>query len=767
MDTAVEVLEKFIRNHMKYWEDKNIDVGHLLSDNPDSECINKIIQTILRGYKDNIVNWDWRDYSESTRTLCCISSLVSLDQLKQWQLETTFFDTIHIGIGMAGDEVGYDYRGIRTIKEFASFLPEEYLTEILRRNESLNGGQFHSYFRFTVLRALIESCSLQSNNTIPDTLSHNQISKEILKFRFYDSYMIIGIILKRIRSFLASKFPSYRYITIKELNKQLDDKISVTNFLFALIDDNDCIYVKLDRTSYELYLSLTRNPDPNKMDYIFDSRIVLEDDNILIKFDSKTDSHYANATIQDHQPEEISLNFTFNNWDQLQFEKNPSLTNFLLKRLEISEESRERFDLICYVGKNLNGIPERIVYFRKDVIAEIEGNEIVIKANECENSVPEDFFGDTVNNICAVIGENGSGKTTVFKSILHNPMFGFYNNQSPNEQHFLLFKIGENYYYSISEELTLKDEANLNPKKTDHIPVDIMICYISNTFDVLLLTPSSDSQEMTEDDKSECYADLSTINQLQMLKQIKDISNSESSEESDYLLQYQKQEKYRILTLAKFLQQFDEESNAKSFNLKPIEVDTNTLPQFSSGEYARWSLFAKLLSLFFRDSGIENNPLQEFPKHDNYIVLFDEAELYMHPEWQRKLINDIITFLEKINFNHQFFSNITLLFSSNSPFLMSDLPEECIQLFDADCTGQKTFGQHIYTILKDRFFMQKGTVGEFATRCINKALEVDENSTEDDKKYLEYIANIVGDKLTSYYLKEKLGRCSNHKGSDK
>lgn len=768
MDTAVEVLEQFIRNHMKYWEDNNIDVGHLLSDNSDSECINEIIQTILRGYKDNIVNWDWQDYSEATRTLCCISSLVSLDQLKQWQLDTTFFDTIHIGISMAGDEIGYDFKGIRTIQQFAPLIPEEYLIEILKRSESISGGYFHSDYRFTVLRALIKYSSLQSINSETDEYSPEIISKEKVKFRFYDSYLIISIILKRIRSFLSSKFPQYQYYMFNELDEQLNQESPTTNFVFGLIHDNDYVLLKIDRVHDSVFLSLTKNPDPLKMEYFWDSYIYLESNMIQIEFDSRSSDQFANVFHLSHKPHIISLPFNADNWDQLQFEKYEPLTNYLIERLEISEESRERFDLICYVGKNLNGIPERIVYFRKDVVAELEGNEITIKTNEYENSVPEDFFGDTVNNICAVIGENGSGKTTVFKSILHNPMFGFYNNQSQNEQHFLLFKIGKNYYYSISEELTLKDEAGLNPMKTDHIPGDIMICYISNTFDVLLLSPSSDSQEMNEDTKSECYADLSTINQLQILKQIKENSHSNSAEESDYVFQYQEQEKYRILTLAKFLQQFNEESDAKSFNLKPFDANNNILPQFSSGEYARWSLFAKILSLFFHDSRIENNPLQEFPKHDNYIILLDEAELYMHPEWQRKLINDIITFLEKINFNHQFFSNITLLFSSNSPFLMSDLPEECIQLFDDDdVTGKKTFGQHIYTILKDRFFMQKGTVGEFATRCINKALEVDENSTEEDKKYLEYIANIVGDKLTSYYLKEKLGRCSNREGSDK
>lgn len=766
---AIETIAGFINRHKDYWESNKIVVDYNLNEKTNVEDLNQSIQKILCAYKNDVVDWEWSDYSEATKTLCGISSLVSLEQLEQWELKDVFFQTIDIGIKIAGDEIGYDYKGIRTIKEYAPLLPEEYLIEILTRNESLEGGYFHSDYRFTVLRALIENCLLKSEVLTSDEHSEGNLSKEILKFRFYDSYIIIGIILKRIRSFIASKYPSYRYITIKELNNQIGDEISDTNFLFALIDDNDCIYVKLDRGVFDLYLSITRDPDPNNMDYIFDSHISLVDDDIHIKFDSMKGDRYANVNIQNHQPKDVPLPFSFNNWDQLQFEKISDFTDSLVKRLGILEKSRERFDLICYVAKNLNKLSERIVCFRKDVDVELNENEIILRDNICEQSAPDNFFGDTVNNICAVIGKNGSGKTSVFKSILYNPIFGFSENNSKVEQHFILFKIGENYYYSITSGLTLNNETDFNLKKTDHIPLDIMVCYISNTFDIFAINNITDFSDVNEAEKTESFVDLSTINQIQMLKKVQDSSAKEDIANTDCILRYQNHEKYRIYTLARFLEKYADELklDVKKLNLEKIETKNGVLPQLSSGQYARWSIFAKLFSLFYHDQELEDNPLRDYPKYDNYIILFDEAELYMHPEWQKKLINDMIMFLEKINFNHQFFSNITLLFSSNSPFLMSDLPEECIQLFDEDVTKQKTFGQHIYMILKDLFFMKEGTIGEFATKCINKALEVNENSTDEDKKYLEYIANIVGDKLTSYYLNEKLGRCFNREGSDK
>ena len=96
----------------------------------------------------------------------------------------------------------------------------------------------------------------------------------------------------------------------------------------------------------------------------------------------------------------------------------------------------------------------------------------------------------------------------------------------------------------------------------------------------------------------------------------------------------------------------------------------------------------------------------------------------MHPEWQRNLIFDIIEFLKIINSNGRYFSNITIIISSNSPFLMTDLPDNSIQLFEPDNSEKiKTFGQNIYTLLKSKFFMPNGTIGKFAMGKIKEAFE--------------------------------------------
>lgn len=733
-------------------------------DNCDIEAC---IQRILEWYRDKTDGWDWHEYSEGTWILCASSCLVSIEQLQEWNLEETFFEKIIFTLGMAGDELGYDYKGLRTIREYAKYLPYEYLAEILNRAERLDHGAFRSSFRYTVLHALIESSSLSFMEDQSDEVTVNEAFMEQVKFRYYDCYLLADLILKKLRSYLASNYPEYHYISIDELNKLNKSSISRTQFLFAVKKGEDYVLLKLDRSRNGLYYSLTYNPDVDAMDYIYDLGINLENNEIIIHLDT------ANVNSPAASIPPITLPFDVGNWDTLQFENDDaeSLTNNLFRWLRLSGEERERFELICYVGKNLHGLSDRIVYFRNDFEAELDGSQIILRKCEREHRMPENFFGKTINNICAVVGQNGSGKTSVFYSILHDSAFGFESNEADKEMSFLLYQVGENYYYSISGELELCNQTGTEINKMQNSPSGVSICYLSNTFDLFSLDLSSANQPQKT--KEGCYADLSAVYQIQRLRQIqkqmqqpdpdKGQEKPEPQEDTvqnktDYLQRYQEQELQRFRNLVLFIENYDEQEKLSTelLKLKPIDTTSDNFPRLSSGEYARWSLFAKLLSVFYRGPETEENLLPEIPKRDNYIILFDEAELYMHPEWQRTLICDIISFLETINKNQQFFTNITLLFSSNSPFLMSDLPSEKIQLFSLDAADQKTFGQNIYSILKDRFFMPNGPIGAFAARCINKALKVDEKSTDDEKEYLKYLAGIVGDELIAYELKRRV-----------
>ena len=144
------------------------------------------------------------------------------------------------------------------------------------------------------------------------------------------------------------------------------------------------------------------------------------------------------------------------------------------------------------------------------------------------------------------------------------------------------------------------------------------------------------------------------------------------------------------------------------------------------------------------------------------LIMVDEGELYLHPDAQK---NFVLNFLKMSSY---FFKDkdIQLILSTNSPFILSDLPrtnilcleglnEEGLTVRDSSILG-KTFGTNITTLLINEFFMDKGVVGSFAKSKINEMLyrlNYDENYLDEegiDKK----IIDIVGDSLVSRKLEK-------------
>ena len=180
----------------------------------------------------------------------------------------------------------------------------------------------------------------------------------------------------------------------------------------------------------------------------------------------------------------------------------------------------------------------------------------------------------------------------------------------------------------------------------------------------------------------------------------------------------------------------------------------------SSGEYTLLDTYSKLYSL------------KDTIKTDNVLLLIDEGELYLHPEWQREYINMLIEFLPKVFVN----KNIQIVFASNSPFLISDLPRNNIIVLDKindkivvsnDSIVKQTFAANISKLLDDTFFMEYN-IGEFSKTKIENTIRIlksdgynDENTKNKIKKIIELIEDpIIKNKLKELYNK-KYGNLEN------
>lgn len=185
-------------------------------------------------------------------------------------------------------------------------------------------------------------------------------------------------------------------------------------------------------------------------------------------------------------------------------------------------------------------------------------------------------------------------------------------------------------------------------------------------------------------------------------------------------------------------------------NLLSVNYDS-----LSSGEEALISLFSAL------HHGL-NEPI--FSESNNAILLLDEPDNFMHPEWNRMLLNEIIQFLNMLETNYKTYQ---LIITTHSPFLVSDLPKENIIALEKDYDLNisrvvnigNTFASNIHTLLSEDFFMTS-TIGEFAKTNIDQVIDLilkREYLTYEEKERILYIIDIIGEPI----LKDRLSKMYN------
>jgi hypothetical protein len=162
------------------------------------------------------------------------------------------------------------------------------------------------------------------------------------------------------------------------------------------------------------------------------------------------------------------------------------------------------------------------------------------------------------------------------------------------------------------------------------------------------------------------------------------------------------------------------QTTKESKNKKKDKIDFNTL---SSGEkqmiYSVSSLLYHLINLDSVYSGC---------RYKRINVLFDEIELYFHPELQRKYISNIIDSVNSLKFKT--IKELNFCFVTHSPFILSDIPSENIMFLEHDHdendmlyskqveSVDDTFCANIHDLLAKSFFMDKGFMGQFSVNKI-------------------------------------------------
>lgn len=177
--------------------------------------------------------------------------------------------------------------------------------------------------------------------------------------------------------------------------------------------------------------------------------------------------------------------------------------------------------------------------------------------------------------------------------------------------------------------------------------------------------------------------------------------------------------------------------------------------KFSSGELEFLNLIVKLKNI-----GSNLN------RASNIIFFFEELETFMHPEWQRKIIDFLPSLKDSLPWLKD--KNIQIILTSHTPFIVGDLPEKNIIFLNRNNQANqltKTFGSNIYDLFKDNFLLES-CFGEFSRKKIKKVIDLlskdkeDKYNTEEIEKNIteiEFIIDSIGEPL----IKNKLERMYN------
>ena len=145
------------------------------------------------------------------------------------------------------------------------------------------------------------------------------------------------------------------------------------------------------------------------------------------------------------------------------------------------------------------------------------------------------------------------------------------------------------------------------------------------------------------------------------------------------------------------------------------------------------------------------------PKYENFNIVFDELEICLHPEYQRRFVNRFLFALNNILKGKTYNINISII--THSPFVLSDIPRSNILYMKTEEDEGKelpkyTFAQNIGEMMFGSFFMEK-TIGDFAESKLKELIKWKQGKNPFmSKKEADAILNTIGDPVIRSLIEE-------------
>lgn len=189
------------------------------------------------------------------------------------------------------------------------------------------------------------------------------------------------------------------------------------------------------------------------------------------------------------------------------------------------------------------------------------------------------------------------------------------------------------------------------------------------------------------------------------------------------------------------------------------------LTELNSRSSGEMQLLYSLSTVLYHLKNIDSNIIggRNAVNYPCVNLVFDEIELYFHPNFQKDLLYDLIYAIRKMRYGGIRAINITI--ATHSPYILSDFPKSNVLCMEKGKVYQdalegmgNTFGANVYDILNSRFFM-KEFVGKFAVRKLEEIIEAVKEGGEitlEEYRQRKNLIDVIGDEFIREKLTEEL-----------
>ena len=213
-----------------------------------------------------------------------------------------------------------------------------------------------------------------------------------------------------------------------------------------------------------------------------------------------------------------------------------------------------------------------------------------------------------------------------------------------------------------------------------------------------------------------------------------------------------------INLLPEFFETHFSYSIKEEYKKKGKEAAKIELKKMSSGEQQLYNSLSYIIyHIKNAKSNMYGNKGTKIP-YKYFNIIFDEAELYFHPEYQRCFIDNLIKIINKSNVE---IPELGIIIITHSPFILSDIPANNILALGSDYNFRNTLGANIYDLLQNQFFMASHT-GEITNKIIRQFSAIKKGKLSDkEKEFYKYLIEQLGDPYIKKYISqmyyEKIG----------